>query len=214
MHIEPGLLAHTTVVSADAAALALLAAHAPALLKRPALWLRTALAAAFFSLFMELYHLPVGPSELHFVGAMPIYLLLGYLPTLFGFALGLFLQALCFEPQDWLHLGVNSLSLMVPLVVLHHTMGARIKRLSVAKVIQLDAFYYTGVTLMVGYWLLQANISTPAADWLRFAASYIVLVAIEPVVTLTLVGVLAPRGRLAWARWCLDESVTARYAKA
>jgi cobalt/nickel transport system permease protein len=214
MHIEPGLLAHTTVVSADAAALALLAAHAPALLKRPALWLRTVLAAGFFSVFMELYHLPVGPSELHFVGAMPIYLLLGYLPTLFGFAAGLLLQAAWFEPQDWLHLGVNSLSLMVPLVVLHHTLGSRIKTLSVAKVIQLDAVYYTGVTLMVGYWLLQANIETPVADWLRFAASYIVLVAIEPVVTLTLVGVLAPRGRLAWARWCLDESVMARFAKA
>ncbi|WP_374588842.1 energy-coupling factor ABC transporter permease, partial [Ideonella dechloratans] len=119
MHIEPGLLAQTQILAANGVAAAVLASHAPALLRRPVLWLRTLLATVFFTLFMQMFHLQVGPSELHFVGAMPIYLTLGYLPTLFGFAAGLLLQGLVFEPQDLLHLGVNALSLMVPLMVLH-----------------------------------------------------------------------------------------------
>jgi ABC-type Co2+ transport system permease subunit len=105
MHIEPGLLAQTKILAANGVAAAVLASHAPALLRRPVLWLRTLLATVFFTLFMQMFHLKVGPSELHFVGAMPIYLTLGYLPTLFGFAAGLLLQGLVFEPQDLLHLG-------------------------------------------------------------------------------------------------------------
>ena len=40
MHIEPGLLAQGKLMFANAAAVAVLAAHAPALVKKPALWLR------------------------------------------------------------------------------------------------------------------------------------------------------------------------------
>lgn len=59
---------------------------------------------------MQVWHLPIGPSELHMVGAMPIYLLLGFVPTLLGFGLGLLLQGLIFEPQDLAHLSINFLS--------------------------------------------------------------------------------------------------------
>ena len=40
--------------------------HGPA--QSPTAWLRTALAAFFFSVLMQAWHLPVGPSELHLVG--------------------------------------------------------------------------------------------------------------------------------------------------
>ena len=50
---------------------------------------KIALAAVFFSLFMEAFHMPVGPSELHFVGASAVYFVFGFLPALFGFAIGL-----------------------------------------------------------------------------------------------------------------------------
>ena len=116
MHIEPGFLSDAKIMAANVAAVGLLAAHAPALWRRPALWLRTLLAAVFFSVFMQSFHLPVGPSELHFIGAMPVYVLFGLLPTLFGFALGLLMQGLLFEPQDLVHLAVNALSLIVPLL--------------------------------------------------------------------------------------------------
>jgi hypothetical protein len=75
---------------------------------------------------MQAFHLPVGPSELHFLGAMPIYLALGFVPTLFGFAIGLLAQGLIFAPADLVHLGVNFLSLAVPLVLVHATLGKRL----------------------------------------------------------------------------------------
>lgn len=71
MHVEPGRQASYKVLGADIVAAGVLVAHAPALLKRPRLWLRTALAVIFFSLSMQAFHMPVGPSELQFVGAMP-----------------------------------------------------------------------------------------------------------------------------------------------
>lgn len=210
MHIEPGVLSQAKVAFAAVAAVAVLGAHLPALLKQPPLWLRTLLAATFFSLFMQAFHLKVGPSELHFVGAMPIYLAFGFLPTLWGFALGLLAQGLLFEPQDLLHLPVNVLSLAVPLIVLHHTLGRRLAALSVGKVLQLDAAYYAGVTLMVGFWLALGEEATPLADWGRFAASYLAVVAIEPLATL---GVLALIGRLRgtpWAARCFAPLPAAR----
>lgn len=207
MHIEPGLLAPAKIAAANVAAMALLAIHTPALLRKPALWLRTALAALFFSVFMEAFHLPVGPSELHFVGAMPIYLSLGLLPTLFGFAIGLLLQGLLFEPQDLIHLGVNALSLMVPLLAVHVAMGKRLQQMSVRQILKLDAAYYSGVTLMVAFWLAFSHEATAFADWALFASSYLGVVALEPLLTVLIVRgirVLTARSP-AWGRACLDE---------
>jgi len=210
MHIEPGMLAQSRIIGADIAAVGLLLTYAPALIKRPALWLRTALAAIFFSLFMQAFHMKVGPSELHFVGAMPIYLLLGFLPTLFGFALGLLLQGLLFEPQDLLHLAVNTLSLVVPLMALHYPLGRRLKAtLDVTAIVKLDACYYAGVTAMVGFWLLIGEDATALADWARFAASYLSLVLLEPVFTVLIVKGVRQVRTSAWARACLDERLTA-----
>jgi len=188
MHIEPGVLSQAKVAFASISAVAVLGAHLPALFKQPSQLLRTLLAATFFSLFMQAFHMKVGPSELHFVGAMPIYLVFGFLPTLFGFALGLLAQGLLFEPQDLVHLSVNTLSLAVPLIVLHHTLGRKLSSLTVAQVLKLDAAYYAGVTLMVGFWLSIGEVATPVAAWATFASSYLVIVLLEPVATL---GVLA-----------------------
>ena len=213
MHIEPGMLAEHKILGANIAAVALLLVHAPAWRKRPTLWLRTALAAVFFTLFMQAFHMKVGPSELHFVGALPIYLLLGFLPTLFGFAIGLLLQGLLFEPQDLVHLAVNTLSLTVPLVALHHTFSKRLaatasSALSVPTILKLDAFYYAGVTAMVGFWLLMGEGSTALADWAAFAASYVSVVLLEPVFTVLIVrGVRSVRDAR-WARACFDERLT------
>lgn len=210
MHMEPGLIAQTKILMAHAAAIGLLATQAPALLKRPALWLRTLLAAVFFSALMQSFHMPVGPSELHFVGAMPIYLLLGFLPTMFGFAIGLLMQGLVFEPQDLVHLSVNALSLIVPLMVVHHTLGRRLSRsdLSVRQVLQLDGVYYAGLMLMVGFWLAMGEPAAVLSDWALFASSYLSVVALEPLLTLAIVrGVDAVRAQ-PWARLCFDERLT------
>ena len=162
---------------------------------------------------MQAWHLPVGPSELHLVGAMPVYLLFGFIPTLFGFGLGLLVQALVFEPQDMAHLAVNFLSLAVPLVTVHHTLGKRCRASTWPMCSKLDAVYYAGVTLMVGFWLSISNDAAPVADWALFAASYTSLVAMEPLLT---IGLVALAGRLRGSRVgqrllaaCIDEACCA-----
>lgn len=199
MHIEPGVLAPARLVIADGAALALVGALAVLALRRPALLLRASLAAAFFTVCMQSFHLKVGPSELHFVGAMPMYLALGPVPTVLGFALGLALQGLLFEPADLLHLSVNTLSLALPLLAVHAAWGRHISSVDVRTVLRLDAGYYTGVTAMVGLWLSIGEVATPLGEWLHFAASYLAVVAFEPVVTLALLLGIARLRRQRWA---------------
>jgi ABC-type Co2+ transport system permease subunit len=177
MHIEPGVLAAAKIAGANAAALGVVAIAAGLALRQPAQLLRALLAAMFFTLCMQSFHLKVGPSELHFIGAMPMYLVFGLVPTLLGFALGLALQGLLFEPADLLHLAVNTLSLALPLLAVHAAFGRRLRRVNLRAVLQLDAAFYAGVTLMVGLWLSIGEVATPLAEWLRFAASYLAIVA-------------------------------------
>lgn len=189
MHIEPGVLDAAKIASANAAAVGTLAASAYGLLRQPANLAKTLLAAVFFSIFMQIWHLQVGPSELHLIGASAIYFTFGFLPALFGFALGLALQGLMFEPQDLVHLGVNSLSLMVPLIAVHAAFGRRFfsrdgLETRWSSLLKFDAAYYAGVVAMVGFWLALGQEPTPLADWTRFAASYLPLVALEPLFTL------------------------------
>ncbi|MEK6748964.1 MAG: energy-coupling factor ABC transporter permease [Pseudomonadota bacterium] len=208
MHIEPGILNQLKVLLANGALVGVLLPYLRQFIFSPALWLRTAIAALFFSLFMQSFHMAVGPSELHFVGAMPLYLLLGFLPTVFGFVAGLLLQGLIFEPWDLVHLAVNSLSLIVPLAALHYTLGRTLfaqnalQRARLPQVLRLDTLYYSGVTLMVGFWLAVSEVATPFAAWAGFAASYIAVVMIEPVFTYVTVRALQTQGHRAWVqRW-------------
>lgn len=196
MHIEPGFIAQAKVMGANVAAVGVLGFYAKRFIERPFDIVKASLAAVFFSIFMQSFHMSVGPSELHFVGAMAIYLTLGFIPTLFGFAVGLLLQGLIFEPMDLPHLAVNSLSLIVPLITVHLTAGKKLfdrsldKRLSWPAILKLDAIYYAGVTLMVGFWLLIGDVATPFSAWLAFASSYLAVVACEPVFTFATVKVL------------------------
>ncbi len=202
MHIEPGVLNAGKVLFANVTAVSALTAYLPSLLRRPGEIVKIALAAVFFSLFMEAFHMPVGPSELHFVGASAVYFVFGFRPALFGFAIGLLLQGLIFEPQDLVHLGVNSLSLMVPLIAVHTLRGrqyfadrAAKPRLSWAEIVKFDAAYYAGVVGMVGFWLALGTEATPFSSWALFAVSYVPLVLCEPVFTfavLKLLGKLDP----------------------
>mgnify|MGYP005824293885 CR=1 FL=1 len=203
MHIEPGYISAAKVAAANAGAVALLASQAKHLL-RPTLVARTLIAALCFTVLMESFFMPVGPSELHFVGAMPIYLLFGFVPTLFGFGIGLLLQGLLFHPTDLLNIGVNTLSLAVPLVALHATMGKRIGKLDVRTILKLDATYYAGVTLMVGFWLSMGEVATPFSAWLTFASSYLVLVACEPLLTYGAVRLMQRHADKPLVRLCFD----------
>ena len=190
MHIQPGILSIQKIAYANATAWATLAGFAPSLLKTPPLLVKTIVAAGFFSVLMEIAHWPIGPSELHLVGASAVYFLFGFLPTLFGFALGLALQGLLFEPQDLLHLGVNSLSLMLPLIAAHQVVGRQFfakggqrQSLTWPDLVKFDSIYYSGVVGMVGFWLLNGTEATPLASWAAFAVSYLPLILLEPMLT-------------------------------
>lgn len=204
MHIEPGVLAASKIALANVAAIGVVMVAAGLVLRRPALLLRTLLAAGFFTLCMQSFHLKVGPSELHFIGAMPMYLALGLLPTLLGFALGLALQGLLFEPADLLHLAVNTLSLAVPLLAVHAAWGRHVTAVNLRRVLQLDAGYYAGVTAMVGFWLSIGEGVTPWREWLHFAASYLAVVALEPLITVAVLLMVARMRHLRWAALCFD----------
>jgi cobalt/nickel transport system permease protein len=194
MHIEPGFLAQAKILGANVAAGGVLLGYAKNLIKRPADIVRALLAALFFSVFMQSFHMNVGPSELHFVGAMVMYLSFGFIPTLFGFALGLLLQGVLFEPTDLVHLAVNSLSLILPLIAVHFTLGRKVREqaqdLRWKQVLKLDATYYTGVTAMVGFWLSISEVATPLSAWAMFASSYLVVVAAESLLTFAFVNLL------------------------
>ncbi|MCD2175560.1 energy-coupling factor ABC transporter permease [Rhizobium sp. C4] len=196
MHIEPGLIDPLRVTAANAAALAVVATQIPALVRAPLNIVKAGLAAVVFSVLMQAWHLPVGPSELHLIGATTVYLLFGFAPSMVGFALGLFLQGFFFEPQDLVHLGVNSLSLMLPLIAVHETFGKRLfaahaaERFSFARVLRIDAVYYAGVSAMVGFWLMISNDGFALADWGRWALAYMPVFGIEALITFTTVTVM------------------------
>jgi hypothetical protein len=124
------------------------------------------------------------------------------------------MQALIFEPQDLAHLAVNFLSLAVPLVTVHHLLGRKMRAITVANVLKLDAVYYAGVTLMVGFWLSISSDAAALSDWALFAASYISLVAIEPLLTLGLTVGVARLRQHRWLAACIDEGMLQRAAPA
>lgn len=208
MHVEPGYLTQGKILLVDTAALGVLVYYAKPLLQRPGEIMRVLLAALFFTLFMQSFHLNVGPSELHFVGAMAMYLTLGFLPTLFGFALGLLLQGGLFEPGDLVHLAVNSLSLILPLLGIHYTLGRKLRamtyghHLSWGTIIKLDALYYSGVTALVGLWLLASEVATPFSAWATFASSYLLIVAVEPLFTYGVIRLLKRYEHTRWIDAC------------
>lgn len=197
MHIEVGIVDPLRLTAANTVALGLVATQAQALVRDPAMVVRTVLAATVFSVLMQVWHLPVGPSELHLIGATTVYLLFGFTPTVVGFALGLLMQAMLLEPKDIPHLGINALSLMLPLIAVHATFGRRLfdlrqgERFTLARVLRLDAVYYAGVTAMVGFWLMISNDATAMTDWSRWALAYLPVFMLEALVTFTTVTLMA-----------------------
>jgi len=205
MHIEPGLITQVKLAMANIVASGMLLTYARELLKRPTDIIRSLIAAFFFTVFMQSFHMQVGPSELHFIGAMVMYLTLGFIPTLLGFAAGLLLQGLLFEPGDLLHLAVNTLSLVVPLLAIHYTLGRKLRegaKVTLQQIVAMDAMYYGGVVAMVGFWLSLANIVTPLAAWASFASSYLIVVVAEPVFTYVTLRLLKNHADKKWINMC------------
>ncbi|RYC25794.1 energy-coupling factor ABC transporter permease [Ciceribacter ferrooxidans] len=196
MHIEVGIIDPVRIALANAAALGVVASQLPAVVRNPLVVPKTLVSAVVFSALMQAWHLPVGPSELHLIGATTIYMLFGFAPAMLGFALGLVLQAFLFEPGDIPHLGVNALSLMVPMIAVHYSFGRRLfdaklrDRFNLGKVLRIDAVYYAGVSAMVGFWLMISNDAVAFSDWATWVAAYFPVFVVEAFITFTAVSVI------------------------
>ncbi|MCB1947035.1 MAG: energy-coupling factor ABC transporter permease, partial [Thauera sp.] len=66
----------------------------------------------------------------------------------------------------------------------------------------LDAGYYAGVALMVGFWLAMGEVATPFAEWTAFAAAYLQVVLIEPVFTVAVVRLLQSQAHRPLVQLC------------
>ncbi|MGX9431977.1 MULTISPECIES: energy-coupling factor ABC transporter permease [Bradyrhizobium] len=199
MHIEPGIvtgaklvLSYATGIAAGAVALKLAVETVReqgigSLAVR--IMATTALVLTFFEI---LPHFSVGVSEVHFILGSTLFLLFGAAPAALGLALGLLLQGLFFVPTDLPQYGMNVTTLLVPLFAIQ-ALGQRIVPRNTAYVdlqyrqaLALSTAYQSGIVAWVAFWALYgagfgaANLANIAT----FAASYALVVLIEPLADL------------------------------
>lgn len=208
MYVEPGSLSQTTLWFANAAALGVLAYYARVLLQRPGELPRVPAAALFFSLFLHSPHISWGLLPLQATGAMALYLTLGLLPALFGFAVGLLLQGWVFEPANLTHLAVNALTLILPLLLVHYTLGRTLRtttyghHLSRGMIFKLNAGYYGGAAALAAMWLLAREPAAPLPAWPGFALSCLIVVTLESVFTIAVIRLLKRLEHIRWVNGC------------
>jgi ABC-type Co2+ transport system permease subunit len=203
MHIEPGIVTGAKLVLSYATA----AATGGVALKLAVDALREQGLASFamrsaattglvFTFFEILPHFPVGVSEVHFILGSTLFLLFGAAPAAFGLALGLLLQGVFFVPSDLPQYGMNVTTLLVPLFAIQAVATRIIARntayvdLRYRQALALSTAYQGGVIAWVAFWAIYgsgvgaANLASIAT----FAASYALVIAIEPLADL---GILA-----------------------
>lgn len=216
MHIEPGLVEGSKLLLSVGTATAALgyaawqawatrcSAGTMAVLRRSAL--ATLLAFAFFEV---LPHRPVGISELHLILGTTLMLVLGVGPTAVGLAGGLLLQGLLFEPQDLPQFGMNVTTLLVPLFatanLARRTIPDRQAYVDIGyrQALRLSLTYQGGIVAWVAIWALYGR--GLGADNLHeigiFAASYLLVVIVEPLVDLAVLSAAKAARRTSLPAW-------------
>ncbi|MBF9043686.1 hypothetical protein HKCCE4037_10120 [Rhodobacterales bacterium HKCCE4037] len=154
---------------------------------------RVAMAAVGTFVFFEvLPHFPVGVSEVHFILATTLFLLLGAAPAAFGLALGLFVQGMFFAPTDLPMFFVNVTTLLMPLLAISALAGRLIPQdrayvdLGYGDVLKMSALYQGGVVAWVAFWAFygQGLTAETFAAVGTFGAAYMLVVLLEPIADL------------------------------
>ena len=160
-----------------------------------------------FTFFQILPHFPVGVSEVHFILGSTLFLLFGAAPAAFGLAFGLLLQGVFFVPTDLPQYGMNVTTLLVPLFSIQALASRVIPRdtayvdLQYRQALALSTAYQSGIIAWVAFWALygQGFGATNLANIATFAASYALVIVIEPLADLAVLalakslrGVTAP----------------------
>jgi len=199
MHIEPEIvtgaklvLSYATGIAAGGVALKL-AADAVREQGVASFVVRTvATTALVFSFFEILPHFRVGVSEVHFILGSTLFLLFGAAPAALGLAFGLLLQGLFFVPTDLPQYGMNVTTLLVPLfaiqalaqrVIPHNTAYVDLKY---RQALALSTAYQSGIVAWVAFWAIYGAgfVATNLANIATFAASYALVIVIEPLADL------------------------------
>jgi len=199
MHIEPGVVTGAKIVLSYATAagtgLYALKLATDTVRKQGAasLAVRTAVTtAAVFSFFEILPHVSVGVSEVHFIFGSTLFLIFGAAPAAFGLALGLLLQGIFFVPTDLPQYGMNLTTILVPLFAIA-ALSQRIIPREVAYVdlhyrqaLSLSSVYQAGIVAWVAFWAFygQGFGAENLASVATFAASYMAVILIEPLLDL------------------------------
>ena len=154
-----------------------------------------------FICFQVLPHYQAGVSEVHFIFGTALFLLLGAAPAAIGLALGLLIQGMLFAPTDLPMFAVNATTLLVPMfamaaVAKRMTKGRAYVDLAYTDVLKMSAMYQGGVVAWVAFWVVYGQGFGAMGDVMTFAASYMVVLLVEPVFDLlALAGVKALKGR-------------------
>lgn len=199
MHIEPGIVEGSKILlsyGTAAAALGYGAKLVAETVKRDglaSLALRAVLASVLVFVFFEVFPTQeVGVSEVHLILGSTLLLLFGVGPAAIGLTAGLLVQGLFFAPDDLPQYTMNVTSLLVPLFVI----AALAKRIIPAdtpyvdlrygQVFKLSLAYQGGIVTWVAFWALYGQ--GVGVDNLQsvvtFAAAYMLVVVLEPLVDL------------------------------
>ncbi|TGN60530.1 cobalt transporter [Paracoccus liaowanqingii] len=157
--------------------------------------------AATFVFFQVLPTWSVGVSEVHLILGSTLFLLFGAAPAALGLALGLLAQGLLVAPFDLPQYGMNVTTLLVPLFALRALAGRIIAPgtayvdLRYGQALALSAAYQGGIVAWVAFWAFYGQGAEAWGGVAAFAAAYMLVIALEPLVDLAvLAGAKAARG--------------------
>ena len=155
--------------------------------------LRSVIASLLVLMFFEVFpHQPVGVSEVHLILGSTLFLLFGVVPAGIALALGLLIQGLFFAPFDLPNYAINVTTLLVPLFAMA-TLAKRLipeniayKDLAYSQVLKLSLAYQGGIVMWVVFWAIygQGVGSENLTAVATFAAAYMTVVILEPLVDL------------------------------
>ena len=203
MHIEVGVVDSAKMVLSYGTALGAFAYLGKEMMNTAkengvlSLLFRSLLASLAVLVFFEIFpKQPVGISEVHFILGSTLLLIFGLAPAGVGLLVGLFVQGLFFAPFDLPNYSVNVTTLLVPLFFM--AMAAKklipnntaYKDIAYSQALKLSLTYQGGIITWVAFWALygQGFPSANLAAIASFAAAYMTVVIIEPLVDL---GILA-----------------------
>jgi ABC-type Co2+ transport system permease subunit len=142
-----------------------------------------------FCFFQVLPHYPVGVSEVHLILGATLFLMFGAAPAAIGLALGLLAQGLFFAPADLPQYGINTTTLLVPLMAVS-ALAQRIipsntayKDVKYAQCLALSTAYQGGVIAWVAFWAFygQGFGAENLANVGSFSVAYLTVIIVEPI---------------------------------